>query len=220
MPETMGGPQYNFCQDIGGFISYALGNTWGDALGSAAGTFCVIARTGENNGAWTESRKQCNGYTTPLLKWLPIKFTTKDLNDLPYSELWEKVGSGENPYYVLDCWVGIEEKSSGSICAWFGIEADPGFNPGPDVALCAQAPCTGEALPYEAVHTMVEDVLDEIGGAVDDGSAIDLIIETAKAIMILVIVAGILYALSSIASATVAGAALLGLGGALVGSVT
>lgn len=213
----MAGIKYDYCEDISPFVShFTFGTPWGDALGGAAGTICTIVRTGKTHGVWTEGRKQCNGYTTPVLKWLPFKVTTKGLNHLSYSDLWKREGPSENPYYALDVWIGIEERNSGKKCVWFGVDAGPGVNLGPDVALCAQEPhCERGGIRYGDIYTIVEEVLEAIAGAVDKDSAIDLIIKTIGAVLIAAVVIVAAFILAQFSAVALLGTVL---GGAIIGS--
>lgn len=112
----------------------------------------------------------------------------------------------------MDFWVGFEENAQGMTCLWFGIDS------GPYTEICARTPeCYAAEVPYEAIVSLVEDVLNQLQDTVDKDSVIDIILTAVIALVVAALVAVIAYLLSGVAAITIGGAGLLGIGGALVG---
>lgn len=217
--------KYDICKDIEPVTAFFLGQSWGEALGEPAAALCASARAADNYKEWKEDTKQCNGTKTPALKLAPIKLTTQNLVGLKYSDIWTpetpngeviddpQPGNGDI-YYALEFWLGLEVTNNRIQCIWFGIDG-PDDNGGKKTLTCSRFGCSGEPISIKYVHTVVEDVLNDLGNWADDGSAIDLIIETVGIVLALIVVVAIAALLSSAALLTIGGAGLLG--GALVG---
>lgn len=194
----MAGVKYDYCQDIPPLISHAtFRKSWGEALGGAAGTICAAARK-VNNGPFFSGKKQCNGHQTPTLTWAPLTFKTDNLPD-DFS-------------FSMDFWVGFEENAQGMTCLWFGIDS------GPYTEIYARTPeCYAAEVPYEAIVSLVEDVLNQLQDAVDKDTVIDTILKAVFVLAVLVLTAVVAYALGVLAGIVVLGGALLSGGGAIVG---
>lgn len=225
------GLNYDYCKDIPPLIAINLGKSWAEALGDEAAAICGSIRAAKNYKDWENETKECDGVVTPVLKMAPIKLTMQNLPGLNYSDAWtaetpegevvdDPPPNAENLFYSLDFWLGVEHTANGVVqCVWFGIDGPT--DEGETMTLACGKVCPdGDALPVKDIHTLVDDVLNDLAAAADDGSAINIIIQTLKAIILLVIAAGLVHLVVTATTATVTGAALLGLGGALVGSIT
>lgn len=213
--------KYDLCKEISPIVANTLGKSWVDILGDPAEAFCVSLRAAQDPKEWKEERKQCHGIKTPALKLAPIKLSTKYLDGLSYSDIWTQEppeGVEENPngeiYYSLEFWIGVEIMEERIQCIWFGIDG-PSGDGGKETLACGKSLCSGETFPIGDIHTLVEDVLDELAETADNGSAIDIIIKTALAIIALAITLGVVALLSKAIIIGIVGASLAA-GGAIV----
>lgn len=186
----MGG--FNACQAISPIVSHEeFGTPILEAISGGAGTVCAVVK---NINDHLYGRKQCNGHKTPYLTWIPLKFRA-DINDYAYD---------------LDIWVGWETNTQGKTCLWAGVDG------GPDTEICVRsAECYSVAAPLDAVASLVEDLLNELLEAADDGSVIDLILKAVFALVLAVLVV-VFVAILVEAAPIIIGGALLG--GVLVGA--
>lgn len=215
--------RYDACQDILPIVSYLeLNKSWGEK----AAKICAAFRASNNYKEWKEDRKECNGVKTPVLKVAPISITTEHLSDLPYTDIWtpvtpegeivdEPVTDGEF-FYSLQFWVGIEEKNNQKQCIWFGID-QPAEDITETVTLaCGKIPCNEGPVPVGDIHTLVEDVLNQLHDAVDKDTAIDLVLGVVFVLIAAALVVVIAYAASVAAGIVIGGVILLGGGSAIV----
>lgn len=212
----MAGIRYDYCQTLSPLASFALGKPLGEALGGAAGTICTVVRGLNNYDQWETTRKQCNGYQTPKLRIAPFKLKVENLieniQELGHPDAWaQEVDSDGNFYYTLDFWFGVEGANAKEQCFWIGIDGGPESG----LRFCLPFHCGGEPVQVSDIRSAVEDLLDELAGAVDKDSMIDLIIKTVGAIVMLAIALIVAYLMIQISPALLAGAAV---GGAIVGA--
>lgn len=210
--------KYDLCKEISPLTVNTLGKSWVDIIGDPAEALCISLRAAQDPKEWKEERKQCHGVKTPALKLAPIKLSTKHLEGLPYTDIWSQeppFGLEESPnaevYYSLEFWIGVEIMEERIQCFWFGVDG-PSGDGGKETLACGKLLCSGEPVTVRDVHTLVDDVLDELAGTAN--TAIDLILTTLKAIVALVIIAAIAYVVYVVGGIVVLG---LGIGGALAG---
>ncbi|WP_330631245.1 hypothetical protein [Halocatena halophila] len=208
--------KYDLCNEISPMTANILGKSWVDSLAKPAEAICVAIRASQNPQDWAEENKACGDNRAVKLKIAPIKVSTKHLGGLPYSEIWgnEPPGPAEEypnseVYYTLELWLGFEmyEDTGRVQCIWLGIDGPDGDG-GKETIACGGLPCDLRRIPVGDVHTLVDDVLSDLGNWADNGSAIDLILTVLKAVLYMILVAAIVYIAINATAIAIAGGAV------------
>lgn len=189
----MAGVSFNRCEVIPYVVAESTYGEEAANFGESAAKLCSVATSDFAN----YGRKDCGGTQTPPLSWAGFSVT---LLDLPAQFSFD-----------LNFWLGVEETSAGK-CLWAG--ADAGDRVG---SVCAKLEqCIDTEVTYDALASMVNSMLDDLGEAAEDASAVDLAVGAFKVILALVVIVAIAAILSSGATAiTVSGStAAAALGGA------
>ncbi len=188
----MGG--INYCQGIPAVVTHQnFGRPMLDIISGPAGKICAVAKNIQDQ---IYGRKWCNGYQTPPLTWVPLTIRAKNLEEFSYD---------------LDLWVGFEDTPDGT-CFWAGVDGGPGTE------MCVRTPeCYAAEVPYEAIVSLIEDLLNQLHEAVDKDSVIDTIL---KAVFAIVLAVGVLAAAAILSvgpGIVIAGLGIAGLVGASAG---